>query len=134
MQYARMQDGQVVEIIDAFYGTDGREVPLHERFPPDIAQQFVPYDPAKQPPKPELPKPQPPQAVTARQARLALLHIDALEEVAEAIEALPSPQRERARIEWEFAGTIERSSPLVAQLGAALALDIDALFVAAAAL
>lgn len=132
MQYARMLDGQAIEVIDAFYDANGVEVPLYARFPPDIAQQFVPYDPAKQPPKPELPKPKPPQSVTARQARLALLDLALLSAIDDALDALPSPQREQARIEWEFAGTIDRGSPLVVALGKSLKLDLDALFTAAA--
>ncbi|QHJ00127.1 hypothetical protein GT347_20365 [Xylophilus rhododendri] len=75
-----------------------------------------------------------PAAVTPRQARLALLHAGRLADVAAAIEALAEPQRTAAQIEWEFASSVERASPLVATLGAALALakaDLDALFVAA---
>jgi hypothetical protein len=50
---------------------------------------------------------------------------------------MASPQKEAARIEWEYAATVERQSPLVDALSAALDLNsatLDALFTAAAAL
>lgn len=78
-----------------------------------------------------------PASVTMRQARLALLATGKLDAVAAAIAALPSPQREVAQIEWEFASGIDRASNVVAMLGPALGLDeaaFDALFVAAAQL
>lgn len=78
-----------------------------------------------------------PTAVTMRQARLALLGAGLLDDVEAAINALPSPQKEEARIEWEYSQEVQRSSGLVPMMGAALGLDdaaLDALFVAAAAL
>lgn len=75
-----------------------------------------------------------PSAVTMRQARLALLAIGKLDDVATAIAAKSSPDRERAQIEWEYAMRVERSSPLLADLSALLGLDLDALFIEAAAL
>ena len=78
-----------------------------------------------------------PRVVTMRQARLALLGAGLLAGVDAAIAALPSPTREAARIEWEYAATVERGSALVTTLGGALDLDdaaLDALFAAAAAL
>ena len=83
------------------------------------------------------PPPGPPASVTMRQARLALLAGGKLAGVVAAIDALPSPQREAAQIEWEFAATVERASPLVGLLVAALSLDdaqLDALFISAGAL
>lgn len=67
--------------------------------------------------------------VTMRQARLALHAIGKLTAVNEAVAADPV-----AEIEWNHASTVERSSPLVAQLVAALGLDADALFEHAATL
>jgi hypothetical protein len=79
----------------------------------------------------------PPSVVTARQARLALLQAGKLAAVAAAIAALPSPAKEAAQIEWEYATEIRRDWPLVQTLAPVLgmsAADLDALFTAAAAL
>ena len=90
------------------------------------------------PAPPALPAPAPiPQAVTMRQARLALLAAGKYAGVDAAIESLASPQREAARIEWDYARDVERNSPIVSLMGVALELDndaLDALFVTAAAL
>lgn len=78
-----------------------------------------------------------PQVVTMRQARLALLGAGLLDDIDAAINSLPSPQKEAARIEWEYATEVQRSSGLVPMLGATLGLDdaaLDALFIEAAAL
>lgn len=79
-----------------------------------------------------------PQSVTMRQARLALLGAGLLDGVDAALAAIPDEmQRRAAQIEWEFAATVERQSPWVANLSAALGLadvQLDALFVAAAGL
>lgn len=78
-----------------------------------------------------------PQVVTMRQARLALLEAGKLTDVQPAIDAMPSPQKEQAAIEWEFSSVVERNRPLVQTLGPALSLtdaDLDALFIRAATL
>ena len=78
-----------------------------------------------------------PNSVTMRQARLALLGAGLLAGVDAAINALPSPQKEAARIEWEYATEVQRSSGLVPMMVVALGLDdaaLDALFIEAAAL
>lgn len=78
-----------------------------------------------------------PTAVTMRQARLALLSAGKLAAVTTAINALPSPQKEAAQIEWEYSQEVQRHNGFVAQLGPVLGLDaaaLDALFVAAAGL
>ena len=89
-------------------------------------------------PEPYVVPPSPlPTVVTMRQARLALLGAGLLPDVTAAINALPSPQKEAAQIEWEYAQTVEREWGLVPMLGAALGLDdlaLDQLFVTAAAL
>lgn len=75
-----------------------------------------------------------PQQVTMRQARLALLQAGLLVNVDAAIDSLASPDREVARIEWDYSSMVERSRPLVSMIGTALGLDaagIDDLFVAA---
>lgn len=69
--------------------------------------------------------------VTPRQARLALLEIGKLAKVDTALAALPSPQKEAAQIEWEYATEVRRGSALVASLGVALGMteaQIDAMF------
>lgn len=84
-----------------------------------------------------LPAPGVPQQVTMRQARLALLGAGLLGSVDAAIAALPSPQKEAAQIEWEFASTVDRDSVFLGQMAGALNLGpstLDALFVAAARL
>lgn len=75
--------------------------------------------------------------VTMRQARLALLAAGVLGDVAPALAALPSPHRDAAEIEWEYASEVRRDAPLIAALGSALGLtedQIDDLFEAAAVL
>jgi len=68
-----------------------------------------------------------PQEVSMRQARLALLARGVLGLVDAAIESLSSPDREAARIEWDYSSVVARNSPLVVMMGAALGLDDDAL-------
>ena len=78
-----------------------------------------------------------PSQITMRQARLALLSAGKLANVDAAIATLPSPARETAEIEWQYASTVERVSPIVALLGPALGLDddeLDSLFAMAAQL
>ena len=78
-----------------------------------------------------------PQAVTMRQARLALLGAGLLPSVNAAINAMPSPQKEAANIEWEYSQVVERHRGLVLALGTALGLDalaLDNLFIAASKL
>jgi hypothetical protein len=78
-----------------------------------------------------------PAAVSNRQARLALIGGGLLDAANAALEALPSPEKELAQTEWEYATEIRRDSPLVSGIGTALELDdeaIDALFVVAAEL
>lgn len=70
-------------------------------------------------------------SVTMRQARLALLAADLLDDVDNVI----ATAGRAAEIEWEFAATVERDSPIVQSLAAALDLDdaaLDALFADAA--
>lgn len=78
-----------------------------------------------------------PAAVTMRQARLALLGADLLDDVDAAIAALPSPQKEAAKIEWEYSQEVQRHNGVVAALGPLLGLtdaQIDDLFLTAAQL
>ena len=75
-----------------------------------------------------------PHVVTMRQARLSLLSTGLLSNVASAINALPSPQKEAASIEWEYSQTVERNRGFVVLLGKALGLtetQLDDLFILA---
>ena len=75
-----------------------------------------------------------PNSVTMRQARLTLLGAGLLAGVEAAIDSLPSPQKEAARIEWEYATEVQRSSGIVLMMGVTLGLDdaaLDALFIEA---
>ncbi len=68
---------------------------------------------------------------------LALLGAALLQTVNNAIATMPGAEGEAARIEWEYALSVERNSPLVAGLSAALNLtdaQLDALFTTAATL
>ena len=75
--------------------------------------------------------------VTMRQARLALLRAGLLEQANTLIAGMPGIEGDEARIEWEFAGTVQRSNALVDGLAAGLGLteeQLDALFITAAGL
>ena len=77
----------------------------------------------------------PPQ-VDMRQARLALLGAGLLDKVTAAIAALPAQQAAVFNIWWDYSTTVERASPQVAEMSAALGLtdaQVDQLFIAAAA-
>lgn len=87
--------------------------------------------------RPPVPEPEPvvPETVTMRAARRALLDAGLLSKVGQAIASMPSPDRERAMIDWEYAQTVERHSPFVASLAPVLGLsdtDLDTLFTVAA--
>lgn len=87
--------------------------------------------------KPPAPPEPVPSSITMRQCRLQLLAIGKLTDVDAAIAAMPSPQKEAAQIEWEYAATVERNAPLTASLGQALGLteqQLDDLFIAASGL
>lgn len=74
-----------------------------------------------------------PSTVTMRQARLALLQANLLAQVNTAI----TNSGDAAKIEWEYAQTVDRNSALVQGLTAALGLtesQLDALFTSAASL
>ncbi len=137
-QFALIVGGRVTEVVDEFVvvgeGDESVNVPLEDRYSPEFVAQLVEYDaanPPAEPPAPEIPVP---VVLTMRQARLALLASGKLPAVDAAITALPVGQREAARIEWEYAATVERSSALVQMLADALSLDMDELFLAGAAL
>lgn len=55
-------------------------------------------------------------SLTARQLRLGLLSLGKLDAVPFAIAALPSPEKEQAEIEWQFASEFRRLHPLIVKL------------------
>lgn len=78
-----------------------------------------------------------PSEVTMRQARLVLMSAGLTASINAAINAMPSPQKEAAQIEWEYSNTLQRNNPLVLALAPALGLtsqQLDNLFIAAAKL
>ena len=132
MQYAIIDAGRVVNHAeaDAAYAAAQGWVPALDSRIGDLwdGEAFVPAPPAPPPP------PVVPPSVTMRQARLALLGAGLLASVDAAIASLPSPQKEAARIEWEYATEVQRSSGLVPMMVGALGLDdaaLDALFIEA---
>lgn len=71
-----------------------------------------------------------PHKVTRRKGRQALLLAGKLDQVPLAIDAIEDEtERRLAQIEWEDAQDFERHRPLVVKMGAALGLDLDALFI-----
>ncbi len=133
MQYAIIENNTIINVAEA-------DAPLAENW--ELLQVGAGIGWARtEPGMPfEAPAPAPgpvPSSVTMRQARLALLGAGLLDDVEAAIAALPSPQKEAARIEWEYATEVQRSSGLVPMMGAALGLDdaaLDDLLIEAAAL
>lgn len=107
---------------------------------PEQKQEVLHWYAAWTPPvPPEVPAGPPPvpQSVTMRQARLALLGAGLLDDVEAAIAALPSPQKEAARIEWEYSQEVQRHNGFVSVLAPALGLtdeQLDDLFVQGAKL
>jgi hypothetical protein len=78
-----------------------------------------------------------PQVVTMRQARLALHKSGMLTAVDAAIDAQPEPAKTEAKLDWEYAQTVDREFGLVPAMAAAMGLtekQIDDLFVLAASL
>ena len=103
---------------------------------PSIGDGYVDgkFVPAPKPPAPPEPIP---GAVTMRQARLALIDAGKYAQVNAAIHSMPGAEGLRAQVEWDFAGTVERASPIVGMMGQLLALDeeqLDNLFRSAAKL
>ena len=120
-----------IETLPDRYRCDGADMPVTVVGTGEVTDW---EGPLPTPPVPPVPVP---AAVTMRQARLALLGAGKLAGVTAAINALPSPQKEAAQIEWEYSQTVERNRGFVLLLSAALGLtdaQMDALFVNAAGL
>lgn len=83
--------------------------------------------------------PKVPDAVTMAQARKVLvLQGITMDQVSQAIAAIPdATERELAQIDWEYSTQVNRESPLVASISAALGLtsqEVDQLFIQAVTL
>lgn len=66
--------------------------------------------------------------VTARQIRLQLTLIGvSLAQIDAALDQLPSPDKDLAKIEWEYANEFEYSNALVHQVAAVLGLNSESL-------
>ena len=78
-----------------------------------------------------------PTVLTMRQARLVLFTAGLIGSVQAAIDALPSPDKEKAQIEWDYSNEVQRHNGFVSQLAPSLGLtseQVDALFITGAAL
>jgi hypothetical protein len=70
-------------------------------------------------------------SVTMRQARLALIEQGLLSQVQDGIALIPEPDRSKIQTEWEYASTVDRTSPWMAVMQPALGLtdeQMDDLF------
>lgn len=120
-----------VETLDDRYRCDGADLPF------TVVGEGVVADWVGPLPVPELPPVPVPQSVTMRQARLALLGAGLLDDIDAAINGLPSPQKEAARIQWEYSQEVQRHHGLVASLAPLMGMtdpQIDALFLEASQL
>lgn len=79
-----------------------------------------------------------PESITPRQAKQALfLNGITLQMVEDAINQLPSPNKELAYIEWEYSTAFLRENPLVNQIGAVMnktPAEIDQMWILGATL
>lgn len=137
MRYAFVQNGLVQEAWsrDPFELFDRGYAELFVPCPDDVGHGWT-YDGTTWAAPASVPTPVPASA-SMRQARLALLQAGKLADVTAAINSLPSPAKEAAQIEWEYATEVRRDSALMQQLAAAIGLtepDLDALFTQAVTL
>ena len=132
-RYAVINDGVVVNHAladDADFAAAQGWIPAGDSNIGDLwdGENFTPAPPAP---------PVVPASVTMRQARLALLGAGLLDDVDAAINSLPIPQKEAARIEWEYSHEVQRHNGFVSVLAPMLGLtdaQTDALFIGAATL
>lgn len=138
MRYAYVEHGVVQEAWsrDPFEIFDRGYASMFLPCPDDVQYGWT-YDGVNWMAPPPPAPPPPPTVASMRQARLALLQAGKLADVDAAIAALPSPAKEAAKIEWEYATEVSRDSALMKQLAAAIGLDdaaLDALFTQAVTL
>jgi hypothetical protein len=141
--YARIENGIVTELIPALFDGEGKEYAIAERFPAEVAATIVDAPPGvaewwayaggafSAPAAPVASAV--PSSISPAQARIALHNAGLLDRVEAAVSAADIV----TQIAWAQATSIERDSPTVAALSAALGLtdaQIDDLFTAAAAI
>ncbi len=77
--------------------------------------------------------PQVPFEITARQIRMSLIMLGVdLQNITDALEQLPEPQKSLAKIEWEYAGTFERNNEMLKVMGVQLGFSdeqLDQIFI-----
>jgi len=76
-------------------------------------------------------------SVSMRQARLALSQAGKLSLIDQAIELIPEPDKTQISIEWEYAQTVDRTSPWISTMMGVLEMndvELDALFELASSL
>lgn len=120
-----------VEVLTDRLRCDNTDLPFNV-----IGSYTISQDDSLAPPPPAPPVVVP-TSISMRQARLALLGAGMLAQVDAAIAGMAGAAGDAARIEWEYATTVDRTSPLVAGMTGALSLtsaQLDALFIAGAAL
>jgi len=113
--------------------SDGAEIPINEQN--SDYQKYLLWLSEGNEPLPADPEPIVlPTSVTMRQARLALLQVGLLANVEAAIASIPGIEGDAARIEWEYAITLDRYHSLTMGMAQALQLteqQLDDLFVLA---
>lgn len=128
--------GRVAQVVDGESGCFPVAKPLKwVECPPGVSPEYT-FDGAIFR-APLVPTQAVPHSVTMRQARLALLNDGKLQAISDAIAALPSPQKEEAQIEWEYAQTVDRDAAFLMSVASAIGLDdaaLDTLFTQAARL
>lgn len=133
MYYAQLNAGVVCAITETHGAIDAPNMIALESF--DISLMGHTYAAGVFTPPP--PVSLVPTVLTMRQARLVLFTAGLIGSVQAAIDSLPSPQKEKAQIEWEYSNEVQRHNGFVSQLAPALGLtseQVDALFVTGAAL
>jgi hypothetical protein len=103
----------------------------------EFVLEDIPVPPPEPEPTPEELPPAQVTQVTMRQARLALLAAGLLDTIDSAIREMPGTAGIAARIEWEYAATIDRDNLLFAALTTQIGItdeQLDALFTQASQL
>lgn len=129
MRYARIHDGIVTNIENAepSYAVGVPELkPAPEWL--NIGDYYDPVTGYSKAPEPVLP---PPSVVSLAQAKLALLEMGHYDQVQTALENMPEPGGQAARIQWEYRSEVHRDNSLVTAMAYILGLsdeDVDDLF------
>lgn len=99
----------VIDIPDGYYAVwTGTAWQLTDVTPPPIVLKF-----------PDV------QAVSMRQARRILFQYDMLSQIDIYISSLPSPDKELAQIDWQFATEVKKNASLVKQIASVMNITPD---------